>query len=73
MDIPAKQLTDATAFDDFIFAGHKLLAVRWVRAHRGCSLSDAAEALYARYRELRASQPERFTLDETTYWEGFYS
>ena len=73
MDASTNQPADTPALDALIFAGHKLLAVRLVREQRGCSLPEALDALVARYRELRASQPERFSRDDAAYWEGFYS
>ena len=73
MDTPTNQSADTTNLDDLIFAGHKLLAVRLVREQRGCTLLEALDALVARYRQLRTSQPERFSCDDAAYWEGFHS
>ena len=70
MNSPSEHPLD---LDGLIFAGHKLLAVRLLREQRSCSLSDALDALTTRYRELRASHPERFCDDEQAYWQGFYS
>ena len=73
MDASTNQPADTPALGPLILAGHKLPAVRLVRQQRGCSLPEALDALVARYRELRASLPERFSHDDAAYWESFYS
>ena len=59
--------------DTLIFSNQKLEAVQLLRRQRGLSLAEATEALTARYRQLRASFPSRFTCDDGEYWKGFHS
>ena len=61
--------------DEMIFAGPNLQALIAIRALREPPLPFTAmlDLMHERYRKLRVEQPERFALDEKTYWDGCYS
>lgn len=59
--------------DENLFSGNKLAALGLIRERSGLSLVRASESRYARYRELRAGRPERFTCGGEGYRAGWYS
>jgi hypothetical protein len=59
--------------DELIIANRKLEALLLLRQERGLSIPEALDAFTARYKQLRAEAPDRFTCDDKKYWEGFYS
>jgi hypothetical protein len=59
--------------DQLILSNRKLEAIRVLRQRRGLSLAGATEALMARYRHLRATDPSRFTCEDVEYWRAFHS
>ncbi len=70
---PSSQYSEAEALDILIFSNRKLEALQLLRSQRGISLAEATESLAARYRQLRAESPDRFTCGDTEYWLGFQS
>lgn len=73
MKTPPDISINGESLDDLIFTGHKLLVVRLLIEQRGCTFSEAMDALFSRYKDLRASCPDCFSVDYTAYWEGFHS
>jgi len=59
--------------DDHIVAKHILAGVRVIRHHRGCGIPAALDEFTERYRWLRQTRPQDFTVGDDSYWDGFYS
>ncbi len=58
--------------DEDLFAGVKLQALVKIRQFSGLGLNEALEQMYARYRKLRAEQPDRFVQGHEEYWQGWH-
>jgi hypothetical protein len=56
--------------DEAIFANQKLSAVVQIRDIAGSGLHESIDTMIARYGELRAKFPERFSCDHDKYWGG---
>lgn len=59
--------------DQAIFARQIIQAIGLIRARDACGLHVAIEKVSVRYKELRESAPECFTVGHEEYWKGFYS
>jgi hypothetical protein len=62
-----------TVIDDLIVSNQKIRAITTIRAAYGTSLREALDGMIARYEQLRAEQPDTFTISHEEWGHGFYS
>jgi len=64
---------DNDMLDDFIVNNDKLSFMKKCRDLTGCSLREAITQLGVRYKILRDTRSDDFSISDKEYWDGFYS
>jgi hypothetical protein len=59
--------------DELILTNRIIEGLQAIRGSRGCGIPAALDEFTERYRWLRKSRPEHFTVSSDSYWNGFYS
>jgi hypothetical protein len=59
--------------DDLIVPHRIIPGLQAIRRHRGCGIPEALDEFADRYRRLRETRPDDFSVGGDAYREGFYS